>query len=151
MRRLHTTVGAAALLLGVTACAQQPAEDIGFGGQPPAPPGPVAPKPEAERTPIAESAVDAERLPRGYPRQVWTQDGGTVVVATGQEGGCSQVHAEVAEQTAQHVTVRFVEETPEPPGMCTMDLRYPPVAVRLDAPLDQRTVVLEQQDVKVPR
>lgn len=151
MRRLHAAVGAGALLLALAACAQQPTNEVGFGGQPPAPPGPVQPKPEQERAPVAETAVDVSALPKGYPKKVWTQDDGTVIVATGQEGGCSKVHAELAEQTADHVKVVLVEETPEPPGICTMDLRYPPVAVQLDAPLDARKVVLEQRDVKVPR
>ncbi|MFD0919818.1 hypothetical protein [Saccharopolyspora rosea] len=151
MRRLHTAAGAAALFLALAACAQQPAGDIGFGGKPPAPPGPVEPKPVQERSPVAAEEVDAAALPKSYPKQVWTQDGGTVVVATGQEGGCSHVHGELAEQTADHVKVVLVDQTPEPPGICTMDLRYPPVAVRLDAPLDARKVVLEQKQVKVPR
>ncbi|MGI8311256.1 hypothetical protein [Saccharopolyspora hattusasensis] len=111
----------------------------------------MQPKPEQERAPVAETAVDVSALPKGYPKKVWTQDDGAVIVATGQEGGCSKVHAELAEQTADHVKVVLVEETPEPPGICTMDLRYPPVAVQLDAPLDARKVVLEQRDVKVPR
>ncbi|RKT82374.1 hypothetical protein SAMN05421805_11658 [Saccharopolyspora antimicrobica] len=144
-------MGAGALLLALAACAQQPTDDVGFGGQPPAPPGPVQPKPENERTPVAESSLDATALPEGYPAKVWTQENGTALVATGQEGGCSKVHAELAEQTAEQVKLVLVEETPEPPGICTMDLRYPPVAVRLDAPLDARKVVLEQRDVKVPR
>lgn len=144
-------MGAGALLLALAACAQQPTNDVGFGGQPPAPPGPVQPKPENERTPVAESSLDATALPKGYPAKVWTQEDGTALVATGQEGGCSKVHAELAEQTAEQVKLVLVEETPEPPGICTMDLRYPPVAVRLDAPLDARKVVLEQRDVKVPR
>ncbi|MBE9373076.1 hypothetical protein IQ251_01310 [Saccharopolyspora sp. HNM0983] len=143
-------MGAGALLLALAACAQQPSEGIGFGGQPPAPQGPVQPKPEQERAPVSGAAVDASALPEGYPRQVWTQDGESVVVATGQEGGCSHVRAELVEQTDARVTLALIEETPEPPKMCTMDLRYPPVAVRLDAPLDQRQVVLEQRDVKVP-
>jgi hypothetical protein len=152
MRRLHSTLGIAALVLGLAACGQQPAEDIGFGGQPPAPqPGPVEPKPEHERVQVPAEAVDASALPEDYPRQVWTQDGGMAIVATGQEGGCSKVHAEVAEQTADHVKVILVEETPEPPGICTMDLRYPPVAVQLSQPLEDRKVVLEEKDVKVPR
>ncbi|MBB5156288.1 hypothetical protein BJ970_003822 [Saccharopolyspora phatthalungensis] len=135
----------------MAACAQQPTNEVGFGGQPPVPPGPVQPKSEQERVPVTEASVDASMLPKGYPTKVWTQDDGAVVVATGQEGGCSKVHAELGEQTADHVKVVFVEETPEPPGICTMDLRYPPVAVRLDAPLEARKVVLEQRDVKVPR
>ncbi|MCI2419807.1 hypothetical protein MOQ72_20380 [Saccharopolyspora sp. K220] len=111
----------------------------------------MQPKPEQERTPVAESAIDATLLPKGYPKKVWTQDNGMVVVATGQEGGCSKVHAELTEQAADHIKIVFVEETPEPPGICTMDLRYPPLAVQLNAPLDARKVVLEQRDVKIPR
>lgn len=153
MRRLHTAVGAGVLLLAVTACAdEQP--DIGFGGQPDVPPeasGPVEPKPEAEREPVPATAIKDARDSGGKPPQVWTQDGGSVVVTIGEEGGCSSVHAEVAEQNDKKVKVVLVEETPEPTGICTMDLRYPPVAVRLDAPLDQRTVVLEARDVKVPK
>lgn len=157
MRRLHTAVGAGVLLLAVTACAEQQPE-VGFGGQPPAPPqagqgpppGPVEPAPVEERSSVPRGAVEAAALPEGYPREVWTQNGGTVVVATGQEGGCSQVHAEVAEQTPKKVGIVFVEEMPEPAGICTMDLRYPPVAAKLDAPLGERTVVLEHREVKVP-
>ncbi|WP_233576370.1 hypothetical protein [Saccharopolyspora rhizosphaerae] len=100
---------------------------------------------------MAPEAIDLSALPQGYPKKIWTQDNGTAVVATGQEGGCSKVHAEVAEQTPDHVKILLVEETPEPPGICTMDLRYPPVAVSLSEPLDGRKVVLEQRDVKVPR
>lgn len=106
--------------------------------------------PEQERSPVTGEAVDASALPRGYPSQVWTQDGESVVVATGKEGGCGHVRAEVVEQTESQVRLALIEETPEPPKMCTMDLRYPPVAARLDAPLDERRVVLEQRDVKVP-
>ncbi|MEV4732147.1 hypothetical protein [Saccharopolyspora sp. NPDC049426] len=144
-------MGAGSLLIVLAACAQQPTNDVGFGGQPPVPPGPVQPKPEPERKPVAAEAIDLSLLPKGYPKKVWTQDNGTAVVASGQEGGCSKVHAEVAEQTADHVKIILVEETPEPPGICTMDLRYPPVAVSLSAPLEGRKVVLEQKDVKVPR
>ncbi len=61
------------------------------------------------------------------------------------------MRAELAEQTPDHVKIILVDEAPEPPGICTMDLRYPPVAVSLDAPLEGRKVVLEQKDVKVPR
>lgn len=156
MRRLYTAVGAGALLLTAAACGdKQP--DVGFGGQPPAPPPseqaapaePVKPKPVEQRQGVPANAVEA-RLPQGYPTQVWTQNGGTVVVATGQEGGCSNVHAEVAKQNARQVTVVFVEEVPKQPQMCTMDIRYPPVTAQLDAPLGERTVVLQQRDVKVP-
>ncbi|MFC7344034.1 hypothetical protein [Saccharopolyspora griseoalba] len=124
---------------------------MGFGGQPPAPPGPVEPAPQAQRQPVQQDAVDFTALPKSYPKKVWTQDDGRAVGAVGQEGGCSKVHAELAEQTEHHVKIVFVEETPEPPGICTMDLRYPPLALRLSEPLDDRQIVLEHRDVKVPR
>lgn len=150
MRRLNTTLGAGVLLLTVAACAGQPS-DVGFGGQPPAPPGPPPPaKPIQERAVVPDSSLDTSALPKGYPKRVWTQDGGTVVVATGQEGGCSKVHGELAEQSPQLVKVVFVEASPEKPRMCTMDLRYPPVTVQLSAPLGPRKIVLEEHQVKVP-
>lgn len=150
-RRLFTTVGAGVMLLAFTACAGQKPE-VGFGGEPPAPPpAPAQPKPVQERAAVPETAIDSALLPKSYPHRVWTQDGGSVVVATGKEGGCSKVHAEVAEQNAKQVKVVLVDETPEPAGACTMDLRYPAVAVRLDAPLEQRKVVLETRSVNVPK
>ncbi|MDR7303148.1 hypothetical protein [Haloactinomyces albus] len=157
MRRLHTAVGAGVLLLAVTACAEQQ-QEVGFGGQPSVPSsaeqgqqtGSVTPKPTEQRIVVPPENIDATALPKGYPREVWTQGGGIVVVATGQEGGCSNVHAEVAEQTGKKVRVVFVEEIPEPAGICTMDIRYPAVTAELDAPLGERTVVLEEREVKVP-
>lgn len=147
MRRLHTAVGAGVLLLAMTACAGQQ-DDVGFGGEPPKqeqPSGPVKPKPKSERTP-----VPPDQLPPDAKGKVWTQDGGRVIVATGREGGCSKVHAEAAEQDQNRVRIVLVNETPEPSGACTMDIRYPDVAVRIDEPLNQRDVQIEQRDVKVP-
>lgn len=157
MRRLHTAVGAGVLLLAVTACAEQQPE-VGFGGQPPVPPsteqeqpsGSVTPTPAEKRSTVPPENIDADALPEGYPREVWTQSGGTVVAATGQEGGCSSVHAEVAKQTEKKVGIVFVEETPEQAGICTMDIRHLPVKAELDAPLGERTVVLKEREVKVP-
>jgi hypothetical protein len=151
MRRLHAALGAGALFLAVAACAE-PKPTVGFGGQPPAPPpGPVAPAPVQERVPVPDSRIDYSQLPQDYPHTVWTQEGGTVVVATGQEGGCTRVHAQAADQSSQQVTVVLVAQTPEPPGFCTQDLRYVPVAVQLAAPLGERKIVLEKRDVKVHR
>ncbi len=156
MRRLHTAVGAGVLLLAMTACAEKQPE-VGFGGQPPAPPPagekptkPVEPKPVEQRKPVPKQSVNASRLPEGYPTEVWTQNDGKVVVVIGQEGGCSQVHAEVARENGKKVKIVLVEETPKPSGVCTMDLRYPPVTARLDAPLGDRTVVLTERNVTVP-
>ena len=143
-RRLITAAGAGALLLATAACGQQQ-PDVGFGGQPPQQSGPAEPKPAQERSPVPES----QRAPGAG--DVWTQDGGTALGVIGQEGGCSRVHAEVADQNANQVTLALVEETPTPARMCTMDLRYPPVAVQLAEPLGERTVAVEHRDVQVPR
>lgn len=85
--------------------------------------------------------IDAGALPEGHPRLVWTEDGGRVVGAVGQEGGCTEVHSELREQTPQLVRFAFVEVATSP-GPCTMDLRFRPLTVQLDAPLGERTVVL---------
>lgn len=145
--RLHSIVGAGVLLLAVSACAGQQ-EDVGFGGEPPPkpPPGPVEPKPVEQRQEVAGDQVKSES-----DDKVWTQNNGTVVVTTGTEGGCSEVHAETTEQTDKQVTIVLVDETPEPAGACTMDIRHPTVATKLDAPLKDRTVVVEEKDVKVPK
>ncbi|HEX2299813.1 MAG TPA: hypothetical protein VHH34_15080 [Pseudonocardiaceae bacterium] len=147
------------VLVGVLAgCAGQSGQ-VGFGGSPPAPPegsasSTVPPqaggvRPAWPGSPVGGSAVpaaqlDSAALPEGYPRQVWTEDEGRTVGATGQEGGCTQVHSELREQTSEHIRMAFVEVTTSP-GPCTMDLRYRPLTVRLDAPLAERTVVLERQ------
>ena len=142
----------------LTGCAGQPG-NVGFGGYPPPPEGsasstmispPAAgmrhawpgPPPGGSAVPAAQ--IDFTALPEGYPRLVWTEGDGRTVGATGQEGGCTQVHSELREQTSQHVRIAFVEVTTSP-GPCTMDLRYRPLTVQLDAPLAQRTVVLERQ------
>lgn len=149
-------MGAGILLLAVTACAEQQPE-VGFGGQPPAsssaeqgPPASISPNPPEKRAGLPEKQVDATALPKGYPREVWTQRDGAVVAATGQEGGCGSVHAEISEQTPKRVGIVFVEETPKGADACTMDIRYQPVTVELDAPLGERTVVLDQREVEVP-
>lgn len=100
---------------------------------------------------VPDSEVDASKLPKGYPRQVWTQDDGSVVVAKGEEGGCSHVHGQITDQNDRTVTFTFVEQIPDPVGVCTMDIRYPPVAAKLAKPLGGRTVVLDHQLIKVPR
>ena len=147
------------------ACAAQP-DQVGFGGQPhlQAPhhlqtsgssevaPGSDAPPraqgahhawpaPPPGGTTVPAAQVDASALPEGYPRLVWIQDDGRTVGAYGQEGGCTQVHSELREQTPQLVRIAFVEVTMSP-GPCTMDLRFRPLSVQLEAPLGERSVVL---------
>ncbi|MGH4026367.1 MAG: hypothetical protein ACRDRV_17470 [Pseudonocardiaceae bacterium] len=143
----------------LTGCAGQPGH-VGFGGYPPTPPEGSAsstmlpppaggvrpawpgPPPGGSAVPVAQ--IDSAALPEGYLRLVWTEGDGRTVGATGQEGGCTQVHSELREQTSQHVRIAFVEVTTSP-GPCTMELRYRPLTVRLDAALAERTVMLERQ------
>jgi len=59
------------------------------------------------------------------------------------------VHADLREQTPRLIRVAVVEVTTSS-GPCTMDLRYPSLAVQLDAPLGDRTVVLERHTIGPP-
>jgi hypothetical protein len=92
--------------------------------------------------------VDAAALAEDYPRSVWTEGDGTVIGAIGQEGGCSKVTLQVAEQSATSVHLDLVETLPAEQQMCTMDIRFPPLTAKLDAPLAQRTVVLTSRQSK---
>ncbi|MFD2396114.1 hypothetical protein ACFSVJ_03355 [Prauserella oleivorans] len=86
--------------------------------------------------------LDTTGLPKGYPADVRAE--GSTLVITGQEGGCSKAGAEVGEQRGDRVTVTMTETKPADKNvMCTMDMRYPPITVRLDAPLGDRLLVLE--------
>lgn len=154
-------VGAAAVLAACVACGQP--EEIGFGGAPPPvttapasepdeqptqlPPGgaDLAPQPPAGVDAIDSAKVDASALPEGYPNIVWTEDPSTIGAYV-QAGGCIEASAEAGEQSADKVVLKLVE-THSGAQMCTMDLQFPPVAVTLDAPLGDRTVVLERVQV----
>ncbi len=100
------------------------------------------PPPRGRALPPAQ--VDSSALPPSYPRLVWTQDDGRPVGLYGQEGGCTHVHADLREQTPRLVRVALVKIAAKS-SPCTMDLRFPALAVQLDAPLGDRTVVLERQ------
>ncbi|MET1072679.1 MAG: hypothetical protein ABWY11_08545 [Umezawaea sp.] len=108
-------------------------DDPGIAVGEPPPNGGVAVPPEK---------IDAAALPDQYPKQVWTESEGAVIGVIGQEGGCSKVTAEVAEQSATTVRLVLVETMPSAQQMCTMDIRFPPLTAKLDAPLGDRTVVL---------
>lgn len=156
MRHVGTLLAGVVVLGVLGACGGQP-EGVGFGGAPqpseaplsppPAADGPIPP-PGTERVRAAQ--VDATALPEGYPRLVWTSEDGTELGAYGQEGGCTQVRADLVEQTAETVRIMFVEVTPTT-GPCTMDLRFPRLTVLLDEPLGDRTVVLERRQIGPPR
>jgi hypothetical protein len=94
-------------------------------------------------TPVPAGKIDATALPAGFPREVWTANGGTILNIRAQEGGCGHALGEAAEQTGDRVVVDLSETKAQTGQMCTMDLRYPVISVALAAPLDQRTVVLK--------
>ncbi|EOD69414.1 hypothetical protein [Amycolatopsis vancoresmycina] len=159
-------VGTGAFLLMATACAgQDMATSQPAGGVSTAPTGSVSTLPSASEpvvpqptpnppgkprltvpegsTPVPAAKIDATALPAGFPREVWTSNGGTILDIRAQEGGCGHALGEAAEQTAGHVVVNLSETKAQTGQMCTMDIRYPVISVALAAPLDQRTVVLK--------
>jgi hypothetical protein len=150
MRRLYLAVVASLLLLSLSACGGQQTG----GARTPSPPSPSAspptPEPVQDRVPVPPGEVDASRLPRGFPRSVWTQDGGTVVVLTVPQGGCVKTTPELSSQDVHQVTITLVSQRKSSPEMCPMFVQYVPEAIRLAAPLRQRRVVLLDRDVKAP-
>ena len=163
-RRLGRAFGVGAVLLACAACGQN---DIGFGGAPSTVPStsvdlpttgpastPVAPpegdpmnfQPPPGAVAVAAAKVDASALPPGYPKLVWTEGDGSTIGAYGQAGGCTEARADVTEQGAQRVVLQITETTLSA-GPCTMEIRYPALTVKLDAPLGERTVVLARRQV----
>ncbi|MFF5992440.1 hypothetical protein [Prauserella flavalba] len=151
MRWKETMIGAATVLVLATACGQQQATPQAPAESPPASqeltkvPGrkPAEPPAQDQGGSVPAAQIDSGALPRGYPVEVSAGEGGTLTI-TGQEGGCSQASAEVGEQRGDRVTVTMVETKPADKNtMCTMDMRYPPITVRLDEPLGDRLLVLK--------
>ena len=110
--------------------------------------GPTAPPsgqamnaPPAGSRPVDKAQIESQ-LPKGAPAEAWTTGDNSSLVVTGKEGGCSKASAETTEQTAQHVTVKLIESVPKDAKICTMDLRYPKLAVAIAEPLGARKVVL---------
>ena len=155
MRRIATVVGTGALLLAMAACGSE----VGFGGQPsnkpPASstpgqptsdPNVAIPKPPEGGTAIPDKQLDpASQDMDGYKRLVWTKDNGATLGTYGREGGCSKVTGEAVEQTDKSIKLLLTEKVPAKPQACTMDMRYPPVEVKLAKPLGERTVSVEQR------
>ena len=154
MRRLGTVVGAGALLLLTAACAN-PQDNAGDTRPTETTSTATAPSTEPDRQPartppsggerVATRQIDATALPEGYPVLVWTEDGGRTIGVVAQEGGCGKASVEIPEQDATKVVVNMIETVPSDPQPCTMDLRYPKITTELDQPLDQRTVVLKNE------
>ncbi|GAA1311001.1 hypothetical protein [Saccharothrix xinjiangensis] len=115
----------------------------------PAPPpqGSAVPLPGGE-TPVPTARVDGGTLPDTYERQVSTSADGRTLRVVGLAGGCKTADAEVVAQSADQVRITLVT-TYYPPAegaVCTQELRDVPLNVTLDAPLGDRTVVLESRE-----
>lgn len=160
MKRLGTVVGAGVLLLLTSACANPQENQDSAGDSRPtetsatSAPASTEPDKQPARTPpsggerVPANQIDASALPEGYPVLVWTEDGGRAVGVVAQEGGCGKASLEVPTQDATKVVVNMVETLPSEPRPCTMDLRYPKLTTELEQPLDQRTVVLRNEQRK---
>jgi hypothetical protein len=166
MRYLAKVAGTGAILLMATACAGQnvPISQPAAGAPSAAPTGSVSTSPSESvlpappsvnppgkprltvpegSVPVPPAKVDAAALPKDYPHEVWTANGGTILNIRAQEGGCGHALGEATEQAGDHVVVNLSETKAQTGQMCTMDIRYPVISVALAAPLDQRTVVLK--------
>ncbi|MCU1683110.1 MAG: hypothetical protein JWQ81_3849 [Amycolatopsis sp.] len=93
--------------------------------------------------PVPAGQVDASALPPGYPSQVFTGNGGTVLSVVAEQGGCEHVTAAPPEQNAQHVVVNLVKTIAHTGQMCPDYIRNVTISVTLSAPLAARTVVLK--------
>ncbi|TDV40326.1 hypothetical protein [Actinophytocola oryzae] len=156
MKRLGTVV-AGALLLLASACAgpqenQEAGTDRSTSASAPTssaePDRQPARTPPAGGQPVTSQQLDTTALPQNYPVLVWTEDGGATVGVVAQEGGCGKASVEVPEQTDAQVVVTMIETVPATPQNCTMDLRYPKITTELQAPLDDRKVVLRAEQRK---
>ncbi|MBB5808635.1 hypothetical protein F4560_008403 [Saccharothrix ecbatanensis] len=157
MRSLGTALGAGALLVALVGCSSQGGVSRSDAGGPvlstesataTLPSAPTSTEPEFENPvppggkQVPKDKVDASQLPEGTPSVVWTEADGNVIGAVGVEGGCSKASLMFVKQDAQQVHVELVETTPSGTQACTMDIRYPPLGLKLDTPLGDRKVVI---------
>jgi len=140
-------VGVAAVLLS-SGCGQagQPAGD---GGSPGPTTASVSTSPaDGDVTEVPDSRIDGTRLPAGYPRKAWIAADGVTLTVLGEEGGCEHVRSTLAEQNATAVRVILIRDMTDSHRPCSKDLRAKKLTMRLDQPLAERTVVLEQQTLR---
>jgi len=121
MKRLGTVVGAGVLVLLASACAN-PQENQ---------------EARTERPTATSESTTPDRQPARTPPA-----GGTPILQ--QQLDTSTL----PEQTDTQVVVLMVETVPATEQMCTMDLRYPKLTAELDAPLNDRKVVLKSEQRK---
>ncbi len=144
MRVLAGLLGLGVALLLAAGCGGS--GQVGFGSGASSRPAPTQLPPSTGVPPggatqVPAARVDASGLPNGWPTTVWTTDGGRVVGLFGRAGGCTTVSANLASQEARRVVIRLAQTTTGN-GPCSQVLSFPPLTVRLDAPLGGRTVAL---------
>jgi hypothetical protein len=144
MTGLRTVVGAGALVLAVSACGQTHTQTTLPGSA-----NGIAPADKGgSLRDVPAAQVDPSRLPAGYPARVQLDDNGATLVVEGEEGGCERSGAEVTAQNATSVHVLLTRNLAGTDHVCTKELRLTPLTVRLDKPLADRKVVLEQRTVR---
>lgn len=166
MRCVAKFVGAGLVLVVVTACGGQPdtaapasTSALPASSSSVAPPSSDTPTPSqlqpgnppgrpkqvvpvgSEPVPIEQ--IDASGLPAGYPRDVVSSNGGTVLSMQAEESGCAHVAAAPVAQTATQVVVNLTQTKAQTGRMCPQYIRNVTISVTLDAPLAQRTLVLK--------
>jgi hypothetical protein len=161
-------VGAGLVLFAVTACGSQSGTAAPSGGgnlptsssavpaspsdvatptpsqlQPGNPPGRPKQVVPVGSEPVPIEQIDASGLPDGYPRDVTSSNGGTVLSMQAEEGGCAHVSAAPVTQDAKQVIVNLTQTKAQTGQMCPQYIRNVVVSVTLAAPLAQRTLVLK--------
>jgi hypothetical protein len=94
---------------------------------------------------VPASQVDTKDLPNfGKDPQVSVGDGGrTLRITIGNATGCATMQGVVKQQNADGVWIALVPmDTPQGGEHCAESMNQKPALVRLDAPLDKRTVHL---------
>lgn len=156
MRHLGAVLAAGVVLVLAAACGAQTAAGAGptLGTAPTTTPshrtattvpGPAIPGVHLPvgATPVPGNRVDSHALPFSFPKEVWTEHGGTVLGFQGEAGGCFTSRAVVDKQTDQQVTVRLIQQEPGTgEHACPMYVRYKPMSVSLAKPLGDRSVQL---------
>jgi hypothetical protein len=103
---------------------------------------PIVALPPQPGSAVPASQIDTSGMTGTAPDSVQTTDGGTVVVFSREMSGCQKLSAQVTEQSATRVAILAITTTTSTAGqMCPMLVREVPVAVRLGAPLGNRTIV----------
>ena len=143
MKGLTTVVGAGALVLAMSACGQTQTTTHPGSANGIAPAGQGG-----SQRDVPAAQIDSSHLPAGYPVRVQLDDNGAVLTVQGEEGGCERSSAMLSAQDAGTVHVLLTRNLADTNRVCTKELRLTQLPVRLDKPLADRKVVLEQRTVR---